>query len=659
MSQFLSFALPGIPIGCPYALIAVGLVLSYRATGVFNFGFGSEAYAAGVIYAELCSHGVTPMLALILVVFVVAPIFGAFLDFAFFSRIPPGDNTAKTILSLGIMVVLPYFVALLLGPATVPAPPSPAFDQRIVTVGPVIFTGFQLFEIGITVVMLGVLTMALRTRKWGLPIRAAVESPKLLELSGVDSKWILRSAWMASTSLAALSGVMIALVYPNVNPIAYSVLLVGAVAAAALGGLRNLPLAVAGGIGLGVVQNLVQGYLPGDSIWYALLVPSLPFFILLLMLIFNPSLRHLGTSIDPMATTEPPPPPPALAIRPPVVNQTIRRYRWPFLIIVVLVVLTFVSATGVNALTLGCAWSIIFLSITLMTGLAGQLSLAQAAFAGIGACATAQLSANLHWPVLLAALVGGAIAAVGGSIASLPALRLRGLPVTLLTLCLALLADALIFPTSWIGGTSATQTVPRPRIFDLNMDAVGSKSFFLLCFIILLAVSGAVHLLIRGTTGRALASVHASLAGASASGVAVRQMTIWVFLLSGFIAGLGGAVFAMTIGQVATSDFNWFYGPVILVIVVTIGATTVEGAIVAGMFYALLNFAMSYLPARIGSDVGSTTITTLLLSVGAFTYASHPEGIGEFAQRKFAEWFLRARPHAHGESVAPSEEVVS
>jgi branched-chain amino acid transport system permease protein len=658
VGEFFSFALLSVPYGCAFSLVAVGLVLTYRATGVFNFAFAAEAYAAAVIYAELYGDGVNRGLAAVIVVAVIAPLFGALLDFAFFSRVPLGNHTAKIVMALGLMVILPQIVLLLVGQSQVLAPPTPFLSQGIIwTIGSVPIIGQQVCQVAATFAVLAILAIALKTRRFGLPVRAAVESPKLLELSGVDSRWVLRAAWMVSTSLAALAGVLYAPVNSTVQFQYFDLILVAAVAAAALGGLRNLPLAVLGGILLGVIWGVVQGYVPPDSVWYIALVPSLPFFMLLLLLIFNPTFRHLEDTSDPMAAVEPPPPAPALSLRPPVIDRAVRRWRWPFLVLSVAAVVVIVPTQWVFSLSVGAALSMVFLSITLLTGLAGQLSLAQAMFAGIGAFTTGQLSNNFHVPILLAAVAGALVAGLGGWAASLPALRLRGLPVTLLTLCLALLGDALLFNTSWIVGSSEGMNVARPSsFFGIDFSSFDSEGFFVLSVVVMIAVAGVVHLLLRGTTGRALTAVHASPVGATSSGVPVRRMTTLVFILSASIAGLGGAFYAMSYGNIVPTDFNYFFGPTFLVIVVTVGSTTVEGAITAGMAFSLINQAFTYLPTTIGgTTLGSTSLTIVLLSFGAFTYASHPEGIYEFAKRKVASSLFRAVEH-RGPLVGTAKE---
>ena len=657
--QFFGYVIDAIPYGCAFSLVAVSLVLTYRATGVFNFGFAAEAYAATVIYAVLIADGVNRSLAAVLVVCVIAPIFGALLDFGLFSRVPPGNRTAKTVMALGLMVLLPTIVQTAV-PADPAAPASPFFTSGVFArIGQNVIFGPAMSQICVTLGVLAALMLLLRSRRFGLPIKAAVESPKLLELSGFDAKWVLRGSWMVSTALAALAGIVFQPGLASVQPQNYNVVLVASIAAAALGGLRNLPLAVLGGILLGLAEGLVQGYVPNTSIWYTALVPSLPFLLLLILLIVNPTLRHLEDNNDPMAAVEPPPPTPAIAMRPPVIDRNIRRLRWPFLVACVVAVVLFVPTAWIAYLTQGVALSMVFLSITLLTGLAGQLSLAQWMFAGIGAFTTAQLADNRHWPILLAALAGAAVAGIAGWAAALPALRLRGLAVALLTLCLALLGDNLLFPTSWVSGGTGAINVPRPAsIFGISFTSVDSLGFFVLSVVVMVALAGLVNLLLKGTTGRALAAVHASPVGASSSGVQVRRLTILVFILSASIAGLGGAFYGMSFQVIGPTSFNYEFGAIFLVIVVTIGSTTVEGAIIAGMLYALINAAFTYLPQSVrGTQLGPTALTIILLSGGAFTYAKHPEGIVEYAKRSIAGRFFRAVEHHQAATLVTADEA--
>ena len=252
-----------------------------------------------------------------------------------------------------------------------------------------------------------------------------------------------------------------------------------------------------------------------------------------------------------------------------------------------------------SSLTLGASYSIIFLSITLLTGLAGQLSHRRPSPGSVHAPSHSS-TYNQHTPVLLAALAGAAIAGLGGWLASLPALRLRGLPIALLTLCLALLADNLLFPTSWIGGGPSGLPVPRPTVSGINFAGADSKPFFLLLVFVLLGVGGMVQL-------AAARHDRAGVGGGARESDRVRER--WRAGAANDDARLRavrgdrwsrGCILRHEPRPGDTHGLQLVFGPTFLVIVVTVGATTVEGAIGAGMAFALITQALTYLPSRVG-----------------------------------------------------------
>ena len=666
MAQFISDVLNGVPYGSAFSLVAIGLVLTYRATGVFNFGFAAEAYAAAVVYAELCNNNVNPLLAAGLVVLVIAPVFGAVLDVAFFSRVPPGQRTAKVVMTLGLMVILPQLVGMVdraVRPAAPARPRSSTAAFWSTSGGNVPILGQQAARSSPRWGRCSSSPCSCAAGASGLPVRAAVESPKLLELSGVDSRWVLRAAWMVSTAarrarrgpvLGVSSGTVVFDPYGQLlRRVDRSRRARGAARPPAGGARRR---AARGGLG-----GSSRAYIPSSSVWYQALVPSLPFFILLACWSSIPRTATWRTR----PTRSPPSsrrrrPPPSRCDRP-VIDRSIRILRWPFLVLVgASRCCCFVPDNWTFSLTEGASLSIIFLSITLLTGPRGP------ALARPG---------DVRWDRRLQRppsspttrtsrsssrrCRGALIAGFGGWAASLPALRLRGLPVALLTFCLALLGDSLLFNTSWIVGDSQVGiNLDRPStIFGISFSSVDSEGFFVLTVVVMIAVAGFVNLLLRGTTGRALSAVDASPVAAASAGIPVRRMTITVFMLSAAIAGLGGAFYAMTYRTISPTDFIYYYGPTFLVIVITVGATTVEAAICAGMAFALINQAFLNLPERIGGRaLGSTSLTIALLSLGAFTYARHPEGIFDWLRRRLAVRVFRAVEHHQPDGLVGVQE---
>jgi len=643
VNEFLSFAIGGLPFACSYALVAVGIVLTFRATGVFNFGFGAMAYGAGVTYVELCSHGVPAWLSLLIVTVVLAPVFGALLDWGLFRRIRTADLTSKVVTSLGLMVFLPSVVQIVIGPTTVYSAPAPFLSTYFTTLFGISISGPVIATLVTTIVVLMVMTLGLRSRRVGLTLRASVQSPRLVELHGVDSGKVLRNAWMVSSSLAALAGCLYAPQFATQSPGAYNVLLTGAVAAAALGAISSFTLAVAGGVLLGVLQGVIPGYLSPNSVWYGALVPSIPFFMLLIMLLTHRGFRSLDRSKDPMAVVEPPTAPPGLARRSEILGFSGRIVNWLAVVGLVIVAIIFVPEVWVGTLTIAASMAIIFLSVTLLTGLAGQLSLAQMVFAGMGAYGTARLSTHHHWSLGMSLIAGTMIASLGGLVASLPALRLRGLPLALLTLCFALLADNLIFPATFVGNGSSSIGVRRPDIFGVDFSGPFSRNYLVMVVTFLAMTTFGVRLLIHGTTGRMLTAAHSSEIAAASSGVPMRRTITIIFMLSAAVAGLGGGLYAIALGSLSTPDFNSAFGPVLLVVVITMGAASVRGALIAGVAFVALPQALALAPSRFGGGGQSTAITIVLLSVGAFTYAQHPEGIVTFIQGRLKVAGLKIR----------------
>jgi ABC-type branched-subunit amino acid transport system permease subunit len=638
VSQFLSYAVPGIPFGCSYAIVAVGLVLTYQTTGVFNFGFGAQAYTSALLFTILVDRGVGTWAAFVVAVVVVAPLIGLVLERFLFRHIAPSNVTGKVVSAVAVFVALPELLAVVFGSAQRFAPPTLFFDQGTVYLHllstPI--NGLELETLVVTALVV-LLVAAFRSTPLGLQMRGAVESPRLLELECVRADRVSASAWMFSSFLAGLAGVLLAPQYPTVQSNDYAILLVAAVAASALGGLANIPLALVGGLVLGVVGGLGSGYFPASSIWHTGLLPAVPFLLLAVLLVGLPRLSKLDSSHDPLAVVDPPPPAPITATRAPQIDRAVRVGGRVLLVAGVVSVLTWVPGNWAFTLTSGLVFSVIFLSITLVTGLGGQLSLCQATFAGVGAFTAAQLALHAGLPVLFGAVVGAAAAMVIGALAALPALRLRGLPLALLTLSLALLADNVVFPIAAISGPTTGLVVPRPQIGPINLGTESTKAFFVLALVILVLCALAVRRFQRGTLGRFLAAMRTSPLAAASIGIDLNRTKVVVFALSAALAGLGGALYGSLQQSITPVDFNYQFSLIFVVVVATTGVATVEGAIQAGMGFVVIQQLLSYLPGR----AGGPSLAVVLFALAALGYAAHPEGVVEYQKRRATQWLER------------------
>ncbi|MHB8438901.1 MAG: ABC transporter permease [Acidimicrobiales bacterium] len=631
----LTYALPGVPYGCDFALMALGLVITFRATGVCNLAFGAQAFAAAFVFTLLVqAQGLPLWAAFAVAVLAVSPLLGLALDRFLFRFIPTASVTAKVVCSAGLLIAIPQALPIFFGSTPRLNPPTLWLSPSTVEfhIGSTPINGGEVSTTVITVGVALAVMLLFRFTPFGLQMRAVVESRRLAQLRGVDAPRVSAAAWALSSTIAGLAGVLqlplIAQLIPQ-DPLQFTTLLVAGLTAAALASFRSVPLALGAAVGLGVAENVVQGYLPAGALSQAV-VPAFPFVVLVATLLAHPGLRSLDRSRDPLSGIDPPPAPPAVTVRD---RRLVLPMRWGWRALVVAFVisgLTWVPGFWVTSFDQGVVLAIVFLSITLITGMSGQLSLCQATFAGVGAFTAGQLAVHFGLSVLVGALVGAVIAAAAGGIIALAALRISGLLLTLVTLAFALFADQFLFEYSWSGGGLSGVAVPRPRIgpFDFGDD----RTFLLLALVVLSAVAGLVVLVQRGTTGRFLAATRGSTVGAASIGISLTRARVTVFCMSAGVAGLGGALYGSLYHTVAASNFTYVYSLAFVVVVITTGTRTVEGAMQAGMAYAVIATALTYFPLRLAG------IEPILFAVGAMTYAAHPEGIVEYQKSK---WLAR------------------
>lgn len=688
MTQFFNYAVPGIPFGCVFALMAVGLVLTYKASGVFNLAFGAQAFVSALAFVSLIQDGWPRWSAGVVAVLVLGPLVGLGLDRLLFRRIRTASPLVKLVPSLGLLVALPQ-LALIIAGSTPDIPPPALFvnAQRVyLHLGSVPLSGLELSITGCTVLVVGALVALFRFTPVGLEMRAVVESPRMTELAGVNAGRVSAFAWMLSSVMAALAGVLLAPLYSQLDPQNFTVLLVWGIAGAVIGRFASLPLALIGGLALGVAQQVIAGYLPAGIISTGLR-PSLPFVVLLVFLPFTRQ-RQLD---DPLSGCDPPPV---------TLQSEARGYRsattlagaggsdvravgiwhlrlearregsvwrrlasrptstlaWVVAFLAILSALTWVPGDWLLTMTQGIAFGVIFLSLTLLTGMSGQISLCQATFAGLGGFAAGQLADHFGLPVVIGMVAGGVLAALLGVVVAVPTLRLAGLPLALATLAFALLADNILFPNSWIGNGAGGVTVPRPSAGPVSFAA--SRPFFVLSLAILAVTAGVVKLVGDGTMGRFLAAMRGSELAATAVGIDVYRLRVVVFALSAGLAGVGGALFGSLEGSLSPDDFGYQISAVLLVVVAIVGLGSISGAVVAGLVYTTLQKAVTTLPSRYAG------LVAVLFGLATLSYTRHPEGFLDFLGSRLLAFigrhrggFLRiGRPQQPPSDRLPGEE---
>lgn len=651
--------LQGAPPGTVYALVALGFVLAYKTSGIFNLAFGAQAYVSAVAFFKTHTEWGWPVLPSFLVsVVILAPLLGIVLDWLVFRHLRTAAPVAGLVVAIGLTIALPAIVDVALqfepqGGAT-PEGIAPNGNSVFYDVwGIYSFSRNELVAMGAALIATLALVALFRFTVAGLRMRAVVESPRMTELNGIAADRVSAGAWALSSFFAGLAGVLIA---PRFNTLAagdFFNIVVVAIAAAAVGSLISLPKAFAGGIGLGVTIALFNTFIPkwSDTLtWLAPiqsnLTPAIPFVVLFAVMIFMPSVRRSTRAADPLAGVDPPPASQARADDDPKRVAIRRLIGTGVLVAAAVVLMTRGDAVWIYLVTQGATLAVVYLSITVMTGLGGHISLCQGAFAAIGGFTVFQLADRYDIPVLTGAFIGAVIAAVAGALLSLPLRRLNGIWIAIATLAFAYFFDAVMVKFSWAGGTadgSATQVVPRPALGPWDFD--NDKTFLVLVVVILVLATIGVTLFGLSTTGRKLRAVRGSEVAAQSIGISPGSARLVTFAVSAFIAALGGALVAIHQESVNYgNNFAPFSALFWLVLVVTFGARSTTGAIAAAGAFSLMDRLVlqgTFIgwilrdPERIpGFFPISAKWKFILFGLGTIQYAKHPEGVLEMMRER-------------------------
>ena len=652
----------GLVTGLTYALLAVGLVMIYKTSRVLNFAHGEMgAIGASVVPWLVIRHGVSYWLALplALVISAAAGAFTAYVITRYLSRAPRLIVMVLTIGASQLFFALGLFIPKNnLGAAVYPTP----FDATV-NIGSLRLTSGPLLILAAVPVFTAAVIAFFRYTSTGLASRAAAENQDAAALAGVRVRRVTLVVWTLAGLLAGVTAVLTGPTRPlTTNTALGPGLLLVALAAAVVGGMSSLPGAFAGGVAIGVVQTLVQWNYPtggaAEVVLFAMVIASL--------------LVHRGLatrarggesgswSLAGVLRSLPP----AVAAAPRV--RMARRAGIPALVAVALLVAVPMS-NGQRVLLSGIAlFAVMGLSLVVLTGFAGQLSLGQFAFVAVGALVGGRTH-QLGYPEWMAALyaigTGGLVAFVIG----LPALRIRGVFLAVATLALAVAAPAWLYSQTWLVHTSGSTTsleIPRPRW--LGIDFGPELHYYWLCLAALVVVATLVHWLGRSGVGRAMKAVRDNEAAAATLSVSPRRAKLTAFVLAGMIAAFAGYLYGGLL--VSFREPNTFTPEVSLALVAMIilgGVTTVTGAIAGAVYLE----GLAYFLGPVIPNVLGPYITLVVGGVGLFAAVlMFPGGIAqvlfELRDRAVARWGPRregsveaavaSRPRLEPTSDAPA-----
>jgi len=641
----LQFIIAGLVFGSLYAIAASGLVVTYLSAGILNFSFGATAFFVARLYYGLhTTHRMAIIPAVILSVGLAAPAIGLVLHLALFRYLRLATPVVKIVATVGVAVALPATANLIFGQRPILLAPGIApRPLRVFRVFHVPVTMDQITVYICVVLMLAVGTVVLRHTDIGLRVRAMVDSPAMTSLSGTSPDRVAAAVWMASTFLAGLIGVVSAPIV-GLDSNSFTLLMIAAFAAVIAARLRSLPVAVVVGVAMGIAGSVLQYILPPSSSFTQAVIPSIPFAVTTVFLLWNVARRGRGDDLRANGG---------------VLDRAISYQRehasaplgwgWAVPVVVVIGPLALVlSGFWVGLVTTGVALAIVFLSYTLLIGEGGMVWLCQATFAGVGALGAAQLATAHGWPLPLAILGAALIAAPMGIVLGLLSIRLGDVHLALVTLTFGLLMENLAFTRQTFTRLGSGVALARPSFAhsDRALAYVGLATFIVLALVIVNVR--------RSTTGLVLGAVRTSADAARTMGVSVVTSKVLTAGLAAFVAAVGGSFLALSAGAALPSQYSSLIGLVWLAVLVGTGIRSTVGALLAGLTFTLVpGFVQVYLPTWFAP------VPTLLFGLGAIVVAKYPEGSLAMQIRQARSIAARLRPHAPVEEAPRPEMVVT
>jgi len=629
MTRDLQFLLLGLGNGAVYAALALALVMTYRSSGVVNFATGAIALYIAYTYAYLRDGellipipgfpktidlggplGLAPAMAIALL---IAAALGVLLYFAVFRLLRTAPATAKAVASIAVMLAVQALLAARVG--TSPVSVEAILPTNVIEIGDIRVPADRLWFAAVIVVLTILLILAFRLTRFGLATRAAAESEKGAIVTGLSPERIAYTNWALSTMIAGLSGILIAPIVPLI-PISYTLFIVPALAAALVGNFSSIGPAVAAGLGIGVLQSEMT-HLQSTVSW----IPQsgtaeiIPLVLILIFLVFRGKpLPSRGAIIQNTLGVAPRP---RNLLIPAVIGS-----------LVALGALVFTDGSYRSAIIVTFILAIIALSQVVVTGFAGQISLAQLTLAGVAAFMLSRLTTEWDIPFPIAPILAALVATVVGVVVGLPALRIRGLPVAVVTLSLAVFLEVFWFRNNKFNGGIDGAKVDDPSLFGFDLGIGAGRSyptiaFGVLCLVVLVLAALATAKLRTSRLGASMLAVRANERSAAASGINVSRTKLVAFAIGAFIAGIGGSLMAYQQTMAVPESFTAIGGIGMFAVVYLAGVTCVSGGILAGIMGAG-GILFIFLDRVVNLGDYYHVITGILLVI---TIIANPEGI--------------------------------
>ncbi|MFE6411522.1 ATP-binding cassette domain-containing protein [Streptomyces sp. NPDC057837] len=593
--------LAGLSVGSAAALTGIGLIVTYRATGVLNFAHGAIAMVCAYALRQCVVEWGWPLwLGAAVTLLVLAPGLGVVLErFVFRPLSVLGSDPARTLVaSLGVFVLLVGGAALLWGQGARDDAPELVPDE-------------PWGQLAVVLVLAAGVAVVVRRTRFGRELRAVVDDRRLAALGGVDADRVAAAGWAFGSFTAGLTGVLLA-PYVRLDPYGLPLLVMEVVAVAVAARMRSLPVAVVAALGIGVAQSQLTRLHPSGWAGPLLQAAGTNLFVVALLVaaLVLPGVGARDALPRPAGARVPAPP-------------------GAWIVAGVLFLLPLgLAGRDLHTSVQVPALAVILLSLVVVTGRGGQISLGQAAYAGLGALFTALLAAGRfpglpRLPELAALAVAVVLVAPLGLLTGWPAIGRRGLALALATFAVGVGVSRFVFAQPY---ATSGLTLGRPAGFE------GDRAYYVLELLLLAVALLAAHGLRRGRTGRALAAVRDHEAGAQAAGVRVPSLKLLAFVAGAALAALGGGMLGMGLRAFDAAAYDPVRGLLWFAAVVVLGADSTLGALAGA---ALL----------VGLDAGARGgVAAALIGVLAILVGRFPGGPDEALRTAAQRLRLRRTP---------------
>ncbi|MBW3668147.1 MAG: ABC transporter permease [Actinobacteria bacterium] len=603
----------GVVLGSLNALVAMGLVLVYRANRIINFAQGDLGAVAAVLAVSLIVGWRVPFFLALAIGFVAAVVLGAVVEVLIIRRFASAPRLILTVVTIALSSVLawgqlaiPTFFGYQTAPQDFRVPFNFTFDWF-----PVVFSAAHLLVLIAVPLIAGGLAAFFRFTRTGIAVRAAAESADRAALLGIPVKRVFMLVWILA---ATLSGAAVLLRTPivgvSIGTVLGPAILLRALASAVIARMENLPIAFGAAVVLGVLEQSVQW-----STGRTLIVDAVLFAIILTALLFQRNAR-LGRAEDAGTSSWTA----AREVRPvPRELRTVPLVRWGTfalsagLLCLLVFAPLFMNGSKVNLLGAGLAFAIICVSLVVLTGWAGQISLGQLAFGAFGAAVAGTMAQN-GWHLFACLLAGGAVGGVVAIAIGIPALRIRGPFLAVTTLAFALATGSFFINREFFPWLVPDGRITRPVLFG-KFDLESEWAYYYVLLGLLVLVLASVASFRNSRAGRVLVATRDNVRAAQSYGVNPVRARLTAFAFSGSIAGIGGAALAFHQHTVPGLTLDVTASISVFIMVVIGGLGSVPGALVGAAYYTFLNYSpLTRLPASrlLGSGFGVLMILLFL-----------------------------------------------